>query len=201
MVPWLCSDRVQRTLQRYGDLGLRLKINSHWVFSDVACGLYLGQPKSFLSEGEEVLDEIDPLVGLSPRLLNIYANVTGKLAEAKSHLVDGTGLRDGLQGLRQYIPHLEGLMGRKRTILENVASAYLHGAHLYILCRQERYVSHTPASGKMVILISTTDGLSLILRFSNIGTNSVNFWSLTSYHFLVISFELCGLYFPRSFFV
>ncbi|CAD6590456.1 MAG: hypothetical protein ASARMPREDX12_004376 [Alectoria sarmentosa] len=48
IVPMLRSDPVQRCLQQHGNLGLRLKLNSHWILSDIAHKLSRGQPASFL---------------------------------------------------------------------------------------------------------------------------------------------------------
>jgi len=146
IVPSLRSDAIQKALLHHGDLGLRLKINSHWIFSDIAYSLCPGQPSSFLSDREESLDDIDPLVGLSPRLLNIYARVTWQLLEPQLPGAHETALLEGLARLRQYLPHLEGLSSREGKILEDCASAYLHGAYIYVLCRHEGLVSFTIAS-------------------------------------------------------
>jgi len=146
IVPSLRSNAVQMTLLDHGDLGLRLKINSHWIFSDIAFRLCPSQPSSFLSSGEESLDEIDPLVGLSPKLLNIYAHVTWQLLEPRSPTTQETAFLEGLTRVSQHLPHLGGLSSREGKILEDCASAYLHGAYIYVLCRREGLVGFTVAS-------------------------------------------------------
>jgi len=137
------SGAVQTALMKYGNLGLRLKLNSHWIFSDIACSLCPGQPGSFLLKDEQTLDEIDPLVGLSPRLLNIYADVTRESLTAQS-IRTQSGLHDRLSEVIQHMPpRLKGLPEPEHKVLEDIAKAYLHGAHIYFLCRHERYVDIT----------------------------------------------------------
>ncbi len=148
IVPSLRSNAVQTTLLNHGNLGLRLKMNSHWIFSDIACRLCPGQPSSFLSNGEGSLDEIDPLVGLSPKLLNIYAGVTWQLFKPQLPTTQETALLESLTSVRQHLPHLEGLSSRERKILVDCASAYLHGAYIYVLCRREGLVGFIIASSK-----------------------------------------------------
>lgn len=140
MVPFLCSNPLQNTLLHHGDLGLRLKINSYWIFSDVAYGLYPEQPGSFLLDSERDLEEIDPLVGLSPSLLNIYASVTRESLGLQSRLGEETTLYDRLTRTSQQLPRISSLPDSKNRVLANCASAYLHGAYIYVLCRHQRFV-------------------------------------------------------------
>lgn len=146
MVPSLRSDLSQTTLLHYGNLGLRLKINSHWIFSDIAHALCPEQPKSFLQLDERTIDIIDPLVGLSPQLLHIYACATREISEQRpSHDSD---LWQTLTGLTQRIPHNEDSSTRENEMLARCADAYLEGAHIYVLCRRHRYAVPLGLSGQ-----------------------------------------------------
>lgn len=111
-----------------GDLGLRMRINSHWIFSDIVYDM------SFLPDYKEYLEEIDPLVGLSPNLLTFYAAVTGELLEPKPVEAQKVDWYEQLIKVRQHLPDFENLSDRERKILKDCASAYLHRAFIYVLC-------------------------------------------------------------------
>lgn len=137
-MPSLRSELSQITLRRYGNLGLRLKMNSHWIFSDICHALYLDQPRSFLHADEKTLNIIDPLVGLSPQLLHVYASVTW---ETSQRLPSKTSdLRQNLLKITQRLPRNASLSDQENEYLERCAHAYLEGAHIYLLCRRLRSV-------------------------------------------------------------
>lgn len=126
------------TLLRHKDLRLQLKINSHWIFSDIAHSLCSNQPSTFLLGCEDSSNVIDPLVGLSPRLLNIYVSVTWELLKANTTEVQGPVLHERLTEVNQYMSCLDDLFSWECKILEDCTTAYLHEAYIYVLCHYEQ---------------------------------------------------------------
>lgn len=126
-----------------GTLASASKSTHIWIFSNIAYGFRPGQPNRFLWGDEQNSDEIDPLVGLSPKLLDIYAAVTWELQVIQPVSIQRKGLLERLTGVRQHMSHLMPLSGRKIQILADGASAYLHAAYVYALCRYHRKVLPT----------------------------------------------------------
>ena len=138
-MPSLRSEFSRQILLRHGNLGLRLKLHSHWIFSDMAHTLCPGQPRRFLQLDEKDIDIIDPLVGLSPQLLSIYACATLETFEQQP-LHTSDLLRD-LTQLTQCMPSMEDSSTQENEILKSCADAYLEGAYIYLLCRRQRWAS------------------------------------------------------------
>jgi len=88
-------------------------------------------------------------------------------------------------------------VSRERKILEDCASAYLHGAYIYFLCRREGLVGFTIAF-KGIRLSGLSDGLHLIQRSNSTGKSSTNFWTQGSCPFLVDYIGPFGLWFQHS---
>ena len=143
-VPLLRSELGAQIMLYHGNLGLRLKMNSHWIFSDIAYSLCSGQPRRFLQLDEMNIDIIDPLVGLSPQLLNIYACITLETFEQQS--LQTFNLLRALTQLTQCMPSLKDSSNQEKEILKSCADAYLEGAYIYLLCRRLRL----PASHQQV---------------------------------------------------
>lgn len=138
-MPSLRSEFSRQVLLRHGNLGLRLKLHSHWIFSDIAHNLCPGQPRRFLQLDEKDIDIIDPLVGLSPQLLSIYACATLETFEQQP-LHTSDLLRD-LTQLTQCMPSMEDSSTQENEILKRCADAYFEGAYIYLLCRRQRWAS------------------------------------------------------------
>jgi len=197
-VPSLRSELGQQILLYHGNLGLRLKLNSYWIFSDITHTLCPGQPKGFLQMHEEDIDIIDPLVGLSPRLLSIYAYATLETLEQQP--LQKSVLLRALTQITQRIPHIEDLSTQENEILKGCADAYLEGAYIYVLCRRQRSVDPLLVSLFYALLIPS-DCLLPIHRSSITEIDFDNFWTLRSCLCPVIFFGPCGLYCRPSYFV
>ena len=129
---------VQSRLLQHGDLSLCLKINSHWVFSDMVYQLYPGQPEQCFPEKWRNSPVIDPLLGMSPTLFNVFANTT-KSAAGNCRDQAARNLFGEAVALKQHCPLNLVLSGYGKKVIEDVAKAYAHAAVIYILCRLERY--------------------------------------------------------------
>ena len=89
---------------------------------------------------------IDPLVGLSPQLLGIYAHATLETFEQQP-LQTSELLRD-LTQLTQRMPSMEDSSTRENEILKSCADAYLEGAYIYLLCRRQKWANPLKVSSK-----------------------------------------------------
>ena len=139
LVPLLRCERFQIALLEHGDLKLRLKLNSHWIFSDIAYSVHPGPRILFLPQDEELVDEIDPLIGVSPQLLNFIANVTWASCNRQESGSDASpGGFEALEGIKQRVPLTVGSPSREWELLEDIAESHWHAAYIYFLCRYQR---------------------------------------------------------------
>ena len=86
-------------------------------------------------------DLIDPLVGLSPQLLGIFAIMPYKTLQNEP-LAAGqeSELRQALKRVDQKTPKYNDMSSSGAKILNDCARAYSHAAYVYVLCRYERSV-------------------------------------------------------------
>ena len=136
-VPLLRSEFSRQILLRHGNLGLRLKINSHWIFFDIVNTLCSGQSRRFLKLNEKDIDIIDPLVGLSPQLFSIYTCAILENFEQQS--LQNSDLLRALTQLTHCMSSIEDSSTRENEVLKKCADACLEGAYIYLLYRRQRW--------------------------------------------------------------
>lgn len=138
-LPMLRGEPMQFRLLQTNSLSLCLKINSHWVFSDMMTKIYIGQPQHCLPEKYRDSSVVDPLLGMSPKLFNILANTTRNVAQQQQGMTKPQALYDEAHALQQNYPTHSALNDYGKQLMEDVASAYAQTVMIYILCRLHRY--------------------------------------------------------------
>ena len=83
---------------------------------------------------EDTTDSIDPLVGLSPRLLKLFAEITWATRQRSA----AQNLHTILWQLKQEVS--VEIPDRRQKMLKAVATAYWRTAQIYFLCRYLRSV-------------------------------------------------------------
>ena len=135
----LCSEPVQEILIQTGSPSLVLELNSHWVFADIVSESFIAHMHDCLPESQQHVVEIDPLLGMSPKLLNLIARTTWH-----AHTLGGSSefaeeeIYGEINFLQQKVAASAHLSTRGRTFFEDIGTSNLHMAQIYVLCRLGR---------------------------------------------------------------
>lgn len=139
-LPCLRTQTMQTRLLNCGCLSLCMKINSHWIFSDMVYRIDdATQPEHCLPEEAQDSNQVDSLVGMSPKLLKIFADTTKYVAKRQWTSSGQSPLLHEAQRLQQCYPANSALDGLGRRMMSDIGGAYAQTAIIYILCRLQRY--------------------------------------------------------------